>query len=123
MLSETMRPVEIKAPYLNEVYLWVKREGGVIEKMASKSVDEFINTEHRIRFIQQAREKGEFFAIRVTAVPVLNPLTALTGKELGELARLTLHRARALEVEFTSLIGCGEIYDVTDEVLVRLELS
>ncbi|MDO6543265.1 PilZ domain-containing protein [Photobacterium sanguinicancri] len=123
MLSETMRPVEVKAPYLNEVYLWVKREGGVIEKMASKSVDEFINTEHRIRFIQQAREKGEFFAIRVTAVPVLNPLTALTGKELGELARLTLHRARALEVEFTSLIGCGEIYDVTDEVLVRLELS
>ncbi|MEZ8740075.1 PilZ domain-containing protein [Photobacterium swingsii] len=123
MLSETMRPVEVKAPYIHEIYLWVKREGGVVERMCSKLVEEFINVEHRIRFIQQARAKGEFFAIRVTAVPVLNPLTALTGEELGELARLTLHRARALEVEFTSLIGCGEIYDVTDEVLVRLELS
>lgn len=62
-------------------------------------------------------------AIRITAVPVLSPITALIGKELGELARLTLHRARALEMEFTSLIGCGEMFDITDEVLVRLEIG
>ncbi|OAN14211.1 pilus assembly protein PilZ [Photobacterium jeanii] len=121
MLAETMRPVEIREPYVHEVYLWVKRENNKIERIASKLCQEFVNTEHRIRFIQQARSKGEFFAIRVTAVPVLNPLTALTGKELGELARLTLHRARALELEFTSLIGCGEMFDITDEVLLRLE--
>lgn len=50
-------------------------------------------------------------------------MTALIGEELGQLARLTMHRARALEVEFTSLIGSGEMFDITDEVLVRLEIN
>lgn len=50
-------------------------------------------------------------------------MTALIGKELGDLARLVLHRARALEQELNSVIGSGEIQDVTDEVLIRLEIK
>ncbi|MGF1761377.1 PilZ domain-containing protein [Photobacterium sagamiensis] len=123
MLAETMRPVEIRQPFIHELYLWVQRQGDTIQHIESKLLDEFDDAEQRIGFIKKARRHGEFIAIRVTAVPVLNPMTALIREELGQLARLTMHRARALEMEFTSLIGCGEIFNITDEVLVRLEIN
>lgn len=123
MLAETMRPVEIRQPYIHEMYLWIEKKGGSITRLESKLLDEFDSIDERVNFIKGAKAKGEFMAVRVTAVPVLNPMTALTGIELGELARMALHRARALEVEFNSLIGCGEMYDITDEVLVRLEIG
>ena len=123
MLAETMRPVEIRKPYVHELYLWIEKKGNTITRLDSKLTEEFGTIDERINFIKGAKAKGVFMALRVTAVPVLNPMTALTGIELGELARMALHRARALEVEFNSLIGCGEIYDITDEVLVRLEIG
>ncbi|MEH6529978.1 MAG: PilZ domain-containing protein [Photobacterium frigidiphilum] len=123
MLAETMRPIEIRQPFVHEVYLWVQRQGDSIQHIESKLLDEFDDLEQRINFVKKARQQGEFIAIRITAVPVLNPMTALIGEELGQLARLTMHRARALEVEFTSLIGSGEMFDITDEVLVRLEIN
>ncbi|MGF1717913.1 PilZ domain-containing protein [Photobacterium chitinilyticum] len=123
MLAETMRPVEIRKPYIHELYLSIQRKGNTIKHLDSKLIDEFGTVDERIKFIKGAKAKGEFMAIRVTAVPVLNPMTVLTGIELGELARMALHRARALEVEFNSLIGCGEIYDITDEVQIRLEIG
>lgn len=123
MLAETMRPVEIHQPFIHELYLWVQRQGDNIQHIESKLLDEFDDVEQRIGFIKKARQHGEFIAIRITAVPVLNPMTALIRKELGELARLTMHRARTLEMEFSSLMGCGELFDITDEVLVRLEIG
>ena len=123
MLAETMRPVEIRTPYIHEMYLWIQRNGDRITHIESKLIDEFDCIDERISFIKTAKAQGEFMALRITAAPVLSPMTTLISKELGELARLTLHRARALEMEFTSLIGCGEMFDITDEVLVRLEIG
>lgn len=123
MLAETMRPVEIRQPHIHELYLHIERDGDKLLRLKSKLLDEFDSVDDRIQFIKQARHDGEFMAVRVTAVPVLSPMTALIGKELGELARLTLHRARALEEELSALIGCGELLDITDEVLIRLEIQ
>ncbi len=124
MLAYPMRPIEnVREPYVHELYIAFQQQDGEIKKIAVKASYEFETLEDRIRFITFARKNGSFLAIRVTALPIFNPLTALIGEKLSELARLTLHRARALEAEFISLIGCGEIFDITDEVLVRLEIS
>lgn len=124
MLAYPMRPIEnIREPYVHELYIAFEQIDGKVKKIAVKASYEFESIEERIRFISFARKSGSFIAIRVTALPIFNPLTALIGEKLSELARLTLHRARALEAEFISLIGCGEIFDITDEVLVRLEIS
>ncbi|MGF1681047.1 PilZ domain-containing protein [Photobacterium minamisatsumaniensis] len=123
LLAETMRPVDIHQPHTHELYLWVQRKGTNIRHIDSKLIDEFSCIDDRINFIKNAKKLGEFMAIRITAVPVLSPITALISKDLGELARMTLHRARALEEELSALIGCGELHDITDEVLVRLEIK
>ena len=122
MLAETMRPVEISQPYIHELYLAITQVSGQPPRIEAKLLDDFRTIEERIAYIKQAKSGGTFMALRITAAPVLSPMTALIGKELGDLARLVLHRARALEQELNSLIGSGEIHDVTDEVLIRLEI-
>ncbi|PSW05059.1 PilZ domain-containing protein [Photobacterium rosenbergii] len=123
MLAETMRPVEINQPYIHELYLAIEQKSGQTPRVEAKLLGEFRTIEERIAYIKQAKSTGSFMALRLTAAPVLSPMTALIGKELGDLARLVLHRARALEQELNSVIGSGEIQDVTDEVLIRLEIK
>ncbi|WEM41821.1 PilZ domain-containing protein [Photobacterium sp. DA100] len=123
MLAETMRPVEISQPYVHELYLAIEQRNGQTPRIDAKRLDEFRTIEERIAYIKQAKSAGSFMALRLTAAPVLSPMTALIGKELGELARQVLHRARALEQELSSVVGCGEILDVTDEVQIRLEIK
>lgn len=123
LLTGPMRPVEVKKPFYHELYIAAQIKDGEISAVRSKMLNEFTSLNERISFITKAQEQGEFYAVRISGVPVHNPLTTLLGEELGELAQTTIHHARALEEEFTSLVGCGELYDITDEVLIRLELG
>ncbi|WP_311568659.1 PilZ domain-containing protein [Photobacterium arenosum] len=122
LLSEPMRPITVSEPYVHEMYLAVLPQPLGQPKVLSKLFSDFPTGDTRRRFAQQAREQGHFLAVRITTVPMLDPTTALISRELAELSRLAMHRARALENEFTSLMGFGEFYDVTDEVLLRLGL-
>ncbi len=123
MLANPMRPRDnLQQPFIHELYVAVKYHGDDIGNIETKLRGDFNDIATQRAYIQQARQQGSFFALHITALPLLNPLTVLIGEKLSKLARLTLHRARALEMEFTSLIGCGEILDITDEVLIRLEI-
>ncbi|MCD9471308.1 PilZ domain-containing protein [Photobacterium phosphoreum] len=123
MLANPMRPRDnLQHPFIHELYLAVEFHGENIDKIDTKLREDFDDIDAQRAYIQQARQRGNLFALRITALPLLNPLTVLIGEKLSQLARLTLHRARTLEMEFTSLIGCGEISDITDEVLIRLEI-
>ncbi|QUJ68061.1 PilZ domain-containing protein [Photobacterium sp. GJ3] len=122
LLSETMRPIAVTQPYVHELYLAILPQPGQTPRVISKLFSDFQTGESRRQFTRQAREQGHFLAVRITAVPLLDPTTALIAQELAELSRVAMHRARSLEIEFTSLMGFGEFYDITDEVLLRLGL-
>lgn len=120
MLTETMRPVEVHTPFSHDLYCHARYRDGKLIETQSKLHREFADNDARIKFIRQAQENGIFMALKITAVPVHSPMTALISQEIGELARLTMHRAKTLESELSELVGCGEIIDITDEVLLRL---
>ncbi|WP_279145414.1 PilZ domain-containing protein [Photobacterium carnosum] len=123
MLANPMRPRDKpQSPFIHELYLAVEYHDNQIHKIETKLRGDFEDLATQRVYIQQARQQGELFALRITALPLLNQLTILISQKLSKLARLSLHRARALEIEFTSLMGCGEIFDITDEVLIRLEI-
>ncbi|AWK82673.1 PilZ domain-containing protein [Photobacterium damselae] len=123
MLAKTLRPVTVTKPYSHELYLHLVHQQGKTQCVASWLLQEFESTQARITFIEHARSNGEIKVLRITAAPIFDSMTLLTQQKLSELARLTLHRARGLENEFSALVGCGEIFDITDEVLVRLAIS
>ncbi|USD64747.1 PilZ domain-containing protein [Vibrio sp. SCSIO 43136] len=123
LLATPMRPIEGSAPQFHDMYISVVVNGKQIEAIRSKLLSDFESIDDRIKFVKNAKAKGQFYALRISGMPIFESTTNLLKEELSTLAKATLHHARILEKEFTSLVGYGELVDITDEVLVRLELT
>jgi len=123
LLASPMRPVSGARPQFHELYVAVVQNGKQIEQVHTKLQNDFESIDERLRFVKKAKLIGQFYALRVSGMPIFESSTNLLNSELGNLAKSTMHHARALEKEFNSLIGYGELVDITDEVLIRLELT
>ncbi|GGA66102.1 pilus assembly protein PilZ [Neiella marina] len=82
------------------------------------------NTEpEQIRaFIEAAKKKSDLFALRLTLSRYGNPDMMSINKELHYISDYATHKAQALEKELASIMGIGEIIDITDEMLIRAGL-
>ncbi|WP_413112944.1 PilZ domain-containing protein [Thaumasiovibrio sp. DFM-14] len=123
LLTDPLRFIEPVRSRSNDIYLHLDKQDGEIVSSHVKLATAFNSIEQRIEFIQQAQKAGGFIALRISAVPMKSALTLLTSDLLTELSRQTLHRAQQLENEFNALMGCGEIVDISEEVLTRLHLN
>lgn len=123
LLAQPMKRVEGAEPQYHELYLATVKFGTRIQSVESKLSSEFASTKERIMFIKKSQTMGEFYAIRICGAPVFDPITALIRKDLNELAQISMHQARSLEKEMHSIVGYGELIDITEEVLIRLELT
>lgn len=123
LLIEPLKTPANQRSHHHEIYLAVVIKDGKIKSVFTRMLQEFSSYNDRLTFIRKAKEHGEFLAIRVTTTAVKNPLSTTSEIELSQLAQYAIHYARALEDELSSIVGCGEIADITDEVLIRLELG
>ncbi|MBB1314747.1 MULTISPECIES: PilZ domain-containing protein [Aliivibrio] len=123
LLAEPLRTPANTRSHHHEIYIAVVIREGKIKSVFTRLLQEFESYNDRLTFIKKAKEHGEFLAIRVTTTAVKNPLSSTSEIELSQLAQSAIHYARALEDELSSIVGCGEITDITDEVLIRLELG
>ncbi|MEH0742225.1 PilZ domain-containing protein [Vibrio cholerae] len=123
LIAQPMRRIEGAEPQYHEIYLSAVKFGTRIQSIESKLVSEFETLKDRIRFVKQAMSIGEFYALRICAAPVFDPMTALVRTDLAELANISLHKAKSLEKEIGTIVGYGELSDITEEVLIRLELT
>ncbi|WP_154123979.1 PilZ domain-containing protein [Grimontia hollisae] len=107
----------------HEFYIAATFTDGTMVDITSRPLESFNSPEARKIFISQARKRGKFFAVRNWLQPLDNGSQWLTPETLEPLLRLSTQRARQLEVEFTALCAYGEMSDITDEVLRRLEIG
>lgn len=123
LLKDPIRPVPGARPVYHDVYIAVIKNDDEIEAIYTKLYDEFPTLQERLRFIKKSKQLGEFYVLRINGVPVENTSTKILIKKLSELASSSMHHARALDKEFSSIVGFGEIIDITEEILIRLELT
>ncbi|CAH6967611.1 PilZ domain-containing protein [Vibrio splendidus] len=123
LLAEPLKRIEGAEPKHHDVYIAAVKFGDKIQSVHTKLVKDFASAKERILFIKKAQHLGDVYVLRVTTAPIFNPLTTLFQSDLEELARISMHQAKKLENEITAFIGYGEIEDITDEVLIRLELT
>ncbi|KOO14639.1 pilus assembly protein PilZ [Vibrio xuii] len=123
LLAQPMKRIEGAEPQYHELYLSASKFGTRIQSVDAKLSNEFENVKERISYIKRAQMMGEFYVIRICGAPVFNPITALVRKDLEELTQISMHQARSLEKEINSIVGYGELTDITEEVLIRLELT
>ena len=51
------------------------------------------------------------------------PDTDYIAKELGYVSLYAIHKAKVLEEELWSVVGVGDVIDISDEVLLRYSVS
>ena len=118
-----MKHVEGAEPQYHEVYIAVVKYNDRIRSFETELSSDFYSNNDRITFIQKSLLMGEFYAVRVSGVPVFDPNTQLMGEDIRELATISSHQARNLEKELSSIAGYSELVDVTEEVLLRLGID
>ncbi|MDA0148789.1 PilZ domain-containing protein [Vibrio sp. LaRot3] len=123
LLAEPMKRIEGVKPQFHELYVSTLKFGTRIQSLETKLACDFESTQERIQFIKKTLMMGEFYALRICGAPVFDPLTQLLRKDIEELSHISLHQARTLEKEICNIVGYGEIIDITEEVLIRLELT
>lgn len=97
-------------------------EGNIVD-INARPLESFDTPEERKIFIAQAKERGKFFAVRNWVQPLEDGEKWLSPKKLESLMHLSSQRARQLEMEFADLCAYGEMTDITEEVLRRLEMG
>ncbi len=123
LIADPVKRIEGATAQHQEVYLSTAKLGNKIIGIESKLHQDFNSAKERIHYIKKARLTGDFYAIRLSTVPIFDSMTSLLRLDLTELADLSLHQASKLEAELTSLVGYCEFEDITEEVIVRLELT
>ncbi|CZF77953.1 PilZ domain-containing protein [Grimontia marina] len=112
-----------EAQVRHEFYISATVTDGAIVDSTSRPLESFGSPEERKMFISQARRRGKFFAVRNWLQPIDNGIQWLAPETLESLLSLSTLRARQLEMEFADLCAYGEMSDITDEVLRRLEIG
>ncbi|CAE6915222.1 PilZ domain-containing protein [Vibrio sp. B1FLJ16] len=123
LIADPVKRVEGATASHQDIYLSASKVGRKITHIESKLRQDFKSVKERIHFIKKARMMGDFYVLRLSAVPIFDPMTSLLRQDLEELADFSLHQASKLETELTALVGYCEFEDITEEIVVRLELT
>lgn len=123
LIADPIKRIDGAEAKHQDVYTSVTKIGTTITAVESKLPQEFANVKERILFIKKARMMGEFYATRISTAPIFDPITCLLRRDIDGLSEFSVHQASKLEKELTALVGYSEFEDITEEVIVRLELS
>ncbi|WP_394211036.1 PilZ domain-containing protein [Enterovibrio calviensis] len=107
----------------HEFYVAATIANGVVIAVKSRSLDSFETPEERKFFISQAKKRGKFFAVRNWMQPIDDGSQWLNSETSEQLMKLSTKRTAQLEHEFADLCVYGEMSDITDEVMMRLEMG
>jgi hypothetical protein len=122
LLTGPMKRIDGAKPQFNDVYLAVTQFGSRIQSFETRLNCDFKNIKERIAFIRSAQTTGQIFILRLCSTPIFDPITTLSRKDIEGLATISMPHAKKVEKEINSLVGYGELIDITEEVLIRLEL-
>ena len=111
-------------PIMREIFIAFDPSKEALQDAIKSLVSEqFIKHEKRRQFIAQALQSGQFIALKVFIAKTGRPDIEKIQAELNYVGVYALHKAKQLEEKLWSVIGVGDLIDVTDEVMRRYEFS
>lgn len=110
-------------PEEDEVYIAGLHTKGGAPLFRSQLASSFASVEQKRRFIESARQQGEFYSVLVGISRTGRPDTSFIANELDYIAKFAIHKAKKLEEELWSVVGVGELTDTTQATLFRLGIA
>jgi hypothetical protein len=74
-------------------------------------------------FVKASIKRELFFGFRVYLSRTGRPDTEYLSKELSYITQYAIHKAKVLEEELWSVVGVGEMLDITDELMQRFGID
>lgn len=93
------------------------------EAFISQFDRQFNSEEQKLNFIKSAISQDCLLVYRIYLSRTGRPDMDFIAKELNYVGHYAIHRAKELEEKLWSIIGIGEIIDITEEVLLRYNTS
>ncbi|QMV15287.1 PilZ domain-containing protein [Vibrio spartinae] len=123
LIAQPMKHVDGAQPHHFDIYFSVKKFGSRIQSIETRLLSDFTTTQERISFIQESLVMGDIYILRYCAIAVFHPVATLLRSDLDELSLISIHHAKTIEKSIASIVGYGEFFDITEEVLLRLEVN
>lgn len=113
-----------EVPFSYEVFLRFTPDQQSIEQSFETRFDfDFQQQNAKKEFVDDVVSSGLLFAFKIFLSRTGRPDTEHIAKELGYVSTYAIHKAKVLEEELWSVVGVGDVIDITDEVLLRFNLS
>ncbi len=97
------------------------------QKMEQSFVTEFDfdlkTTQAKHYFVQDALANDLLFCFRIHLSRTGRPDTEHINKELSYISVYAIHKAKVLEEELWSVVGVGDVIDISDEILLRYSIA
>ncbi|WNJ94466.1 PilZ domain-containing protein [Vibrio ruber] len=123
LIAQPMKHVDGARPHYFDIYFSVRKFGSRVQSIETRLLSDFNTTQERIAFIQDSLVMGDIYILRYCAIAVFHPIATLLRSDLDELSLISMHHAKSIEKSIASIVGYGEFFDITEEVLLRLEIN
>ncbi len=113
-----------EVPFSYEVFIrFTPGQDSIEQSFETKFDFDFQLHSAKKSFVDQAVNTDLLFAFKIFLSRTGRPDTEHIAKELGYVSTYAIHKAKVLEEELWSVVGVGDVVDITDEVLFRFNLS
>ena len=108
------------APKTYEVFIRYRQGQKKMEQSFVTEFDFDLKTaQARQFFVQDALANDLLFCFKIFLSRTGRPDTEHISKELGYVSVYAIHKAKVLEEELWSVVGVGDVIDISDEILLR----
>jgi len=121
LLTESLKKMPAQgAPMTDILYIAINPDIELVDKSVSTVLaSEFENNELKALFIIKAQKRGYFFAIQVKISRTDEPDMGYLSPELNYISSYAIHRGKQIEQDIWSMVGVVQLFDITQEVLLR----
>jgi len=110
-------------PRTYEVFIRYRQNQQKLEQSFVTEFDfDLKTTQAKHYFIQDALANDLLFCFRIHLSRTGRPDTEHINKELSYISVYAIHKAKVLEEELWSVVGVGDVIDISDEVLLRFSI-
>jgi len=120
MISELKTMQENDEPLISTLYIAINPNGETIERsVTTKLENELTSQKLKQIFINNALKHGHFFCLQIKLSRTEKPDMSYLAPELNYISTYFKQKAKDIENENSKVIGVMQLFDITQEALIR----
>ncbi|MEW6992132.1 PilZ domain-containing protein [Colwelliaceae bacterium 6441] len=124
LMNATLKKMQADdAPISDILYIGINPENEMVDQAVTTKLDSELESDTlKKMFIKNALKRGEFFCLQVVVSRTDEPDMQYLSPELNYISSYAIHRGKQLEQEIWSVSGIVQVFDITQEALMRFQL-